>query len=378
MRGEGKIFKHPRSRFLWMRYSCRGKLYRESTGTDDPKKAAKKLKQKLAEVMADRHGITDFVPNSQLRVRDLLDALEADYKLRGAKSIVTVRSHLKPLKEDLGHIRAQELTAERVDQYIQTRMADREAEGKIEKGASAGTVNRETQLLGQAFSLAIQRRKLRSAPQIRRISEKGNERRGFFEKAQFDSVLEHLPDYLKGFARLGYLSGWRKGEIASLTWTDVDMMGKIIRLRPENAKNGTGRVLAIEGELWQIIERQWKMREYKNSDKTVGVSLYIFHRKGSPIGDIRKAWAAACKGAKVEGRLFHDLRRTAVRNMVRAGVPERVAMSISGHKTRAIFDRYNIVSEEDLRQAMAKTQQHLNSLPAEQKVISIQQAGGVQ
>jgi integrase len=136
-------------------------------------------------------------------------------------------------------------------------------------------------------------------------------------------------------------------------------------------------VLALEGELWELIQRQLHTREHENADKTVGISLYIFHRKGSPIGDIRKAWAAACKAANVEGRLFHDLRRTAVRNMVRAGVPERIAMSISGHKTRAIFDRYNIVSEEDLRQAMVKTQQHLSALPAGPEAIPIHQAEGV-
>jgi hypothetical protein len=77
----------------------------------------------------------------------------------------------------------------------------------------------------------------------------------------------------------------------------------------------------------------------------------VFHRDGRPIADFRKAWAER----KSPTRLFHDLRRSGVRNMVRAGVPERVAMEISGHRTRAIFDRYNIVSEADLRTAMQRT-----------------------
>jgi integrase len=127
-------------------------------------------------------------------------------------------------------------------------------------------------------------------------------------------------------------------------------------------------MLALEGELWKVITEQGASREYENPDQTIGVSRYVFHRKGEPIGDIRKSWDAACESAKIEGKIFHDFRRTAVRNMIRAGVPERVAMAISGHRTRAIFDRYNIVSEDDLRTAAKKTNTYLRTVSKQQSI----------
>jgi integrase len=250
-----------------------------------------------------------------------------------------------------------------IDRYIESRKSD---------GAANATVNRETALLSQSFKLAVEQQRLSSAPKIHKLSERENARSGFFEKSDFEALVKHLPKYLENFARFAYASGWRRGELRSLQWANVDTTGRVIRLRADNSKTKVGRVLALAGELWNVIAEQWKLREFRGPNKTAAFSLYVFHRKGEPIGEFRKAWASACKAAQLEGRLFHDLRRTAVRNMVRAGVPERVAMSISGHKTRAIFDRYNIVSEEDLRSAMEKTEQYLKLAPNQQTLTSFQ------
>src|SRR5262249_38025939 len=256
-------------------------------------------------------------------------------------------------------------------------------------------INRETQLLGQAFTLGIERRQIVTAPHIRHLPER-NVRQGFFEKAEFEAVVAHLPEYLQDFSRFAYVCAWRKGQLASLTWADVDRNAGVIIARAENVKNGRAHKIVLEAELAEIIKRRWTAREYKKPDDTAAVSQYVFHRDGAPVGDFRKAWASACKAAglvkpklddndapvtiTVKGeketvmlpsRLFHDLRRSGVRNMVRAGVREGVAMAISGHRTRAVFDRYNITSDEDLRQAMKQTTEHLAVQPVQRKVFSI-------
>jgi integrase len=175
----------------------------------------------------------------------------------------------------------------------------------------------------------------------------------------------------------------------------VDRGAGVIVARAEHVKNGRAHKLVLEGELKEIIERRWTAREYQSSSGP-GIAKYVFHRAGQPIRDPRRAWAAACKAAGlakpkldnqgkpvteiIDGtervvmeptRMFHDLRRSGVRNMVRAGVRETVAMAISGHRTRAIFDRYNITSDEDLREAMRQTQDHLNTQPTALNVVAI-------
>ena len=122
------------------------------------------------------------------------------------------------------------------------------------------------------------------------------------------------------------------------------MRARVVHLRPELPKTAAGQVLPLEGPLWNLFKRRWEGRDLR----------WVFHRDGKPVGDFRKVWRSACTTAGIQ-RIPHDFRRTAARDMVRASMPERVAMELTGHKTQSIFDRYNIVNDEDLRDAMRKT-----------------------
>lgn len=280
-------------------------------------------------------------------------------------------SGLPPPKKDgkprtilqaFGDKRAAAITLKDVGAYVESRLAE---------GAAPATANREVQLLGQALRLAVENKRLVSALKIPRQSEKANVRKGFFERAEFDAVAQALPDDLRDIAEFAYVTSWRRGEILSLRWSDVDREGGEIRLRPEESKNGEGRDVALEGDVKAVIDRRWRGREYQTPSGETALSELVFHRAGNPIVDFRKSWASACKAAGVVGRLFHDLRRSGIRNMVRAGVRESVAMEISGHRTRSVFDRYNITSKKDVREALRKAAQYRKRQPTGSNVRSL-------
>jgi integrase len=348
MRGDGRIFKRKESKAYWIAFYRNGKEIRESAKTESLKQAEKYLRERIAEVRMEARGLHIFIGTAQNRVRinDLLDALVRDHEIRG-KATKKFHSHLKPVRSVFGDMLAVNVMEETIDHVI----ADWQRERR-----SPGTINRELGMLGQAYRLAVSRKKLTAAPIIRQLPAT-MPRQGFFERNEFDSVIQHLPPVLADFSMFGFLTGWRKGEIASLRWEDVDLKGQIIRLRSENSKNGEPRIMGLEGKLLEVIQRREAFRE-TITDQGVKVHAHIFHQDGKPIGEFRRAWLAACKKAKVDGKLFHDLRRTAVRNMIRAGVSEGVAMKISGHKTRSIFDRYNVVSEKDLVEAAQKISEY--------------------
>jgi integrase len=148
-------------------------------------------------------------------------------------------------------------------------------------------------------------------------------------------------------------------EIIPLEWRQVDLKGGEVRLDAGKTKNREGRVFPLTDDLRALLEARHAAHEALR--RTGEICPYVFFRlvangrggpkTAKPIISLNRAWKAACVAAGCPGRIPHDMRRTAVRNMVRRGVPERVAMKLTGHKTRSIFERYNIVSDGDLKTA---------------------------
>jgi len=193
------------------------------------------------------------------------------------------RSHAATLRAYFGTMRTVAVDTATVDAFIKEQR---------EAGKADATVNRYLQVLKQAFLLALDEKKIVSVPKITHLSEEGNARQGFFERADFERVVTNLPAYLQDVARFGYLTGWRRNEILTLSWSDVDMAGGIIRLRPEHAKTGTGRAVVLDATLRALMARR---EETRLSER--GVADLVFHRNGKPIGDFRYAWGNACAAA---------------------------------------------------------------------------------
>ncbi len=220
--------------------------------------------------------------------------------------------------------------------------------------------NRVLEVVRRAYKVAKH-----PATEIRHLSEKGNERKGFFTIEELEKVVKNLPEDLRDFVRFAFATGWRKGEIASLRWSDVEE--GVIRLRGENSKNREARQVVVDGDLIEITKRRRAQRAVETLNGTV-LCKYIFHRGAEPVREFRKSWETACEAAGVD-RLFHDLRRSAVRDMIRSGVSQNIAMRVSGHKTASMFRRYDIASEADLRQAMLSVQKYREA--ERQKVVSM-------
>jgi integrase len=357
-------------------YDNRGRRRQESSGSEKRAEAERTLRQRLK---AKDDGLPVGPEVGKVRFTDAAKDLVTDYQITGKRSIKVAQRRIdKHLTPYFGTMRMVAITTTEIRAFIAKRQKDtvlvRKArrwqspngrwqhDHEVRRPVSNAEINRELTTLKRMFSLAIQAGKLHYKPHIPLLAE-NNTRTGFFELDQFRSVLAHLPEEIQPIVTFAYVTGWRiASEVLPLEWRHVDFTGGEVRLDPGTTKNGDGRVFIMTDDLRALLEAQHV--EHERLKKAGHICPFVFFRlvaderggekKPRRVKAFTKAWKNACRAAGCPGRIPHDFRRTAVRNMVRRGVPERVAMQLTGHKTRSVFERYNIVSNGDLHTAASR------------------------
>jgi integrase len=328
-RGTGSIYQQPGSRFLWVAYSVNGKLVRESSKSEKLTDAQNLLKKRSGEAE------TGNLVTSEVRritVAKLFETLLVEYRNKKQDVVWAKGRWTKHLDPFFGGMRAANVGTRQLAAYIFKRQ---------EEKAANGTINRELSLLQRAFSLGYESDPRTVSHPIRfsRLAE-SEPRSGFIEQKEYDAMAANCPNlFMRTMLALAYTFGFRKSELLSLKVSDVNLLAGTVQLR--DSKNGEPRKVALTDETKKLLTACVTGKGPEDAVFTRG--------KGTKaVADFRGTWDKVTLAAGCAGLLFHDLRRSAVRSMVRAGIPETVCMRISGHKTRNVFDRYNITSERDL------------------------------
>lgn len=336
-----------RGNVWWRKYYVNGRPMRESTGTEKETEAKRFLDGRRGCVATGQ----PILPRAdRIRHEDVEKDLRAHYEASGTRDLGEYTYRVAHLTGFFDGRRIASIGQPDVDAYTTKRQV---------AGAVGSTIRRELGTLRRMLRLAYENGKLMRLP-IFHLPKEGAAREGFVERDQYDAVRRHLAPDLQAAAAIAYTFGWRtQSEVLVLERRQLDLAAGTLRLDPGTTKNDEGRIVCLTPDLKRALAGQ--LERVEALQKRLGrIVPYLFpyltgkKRSGERRRDYRKAWDAACKAAGIAGRYRHDFRRTAVRNMVNAGVPERVAMKLSGHKTRAVFDRYHIVSPGDLQEAARK------------------------
>lgn len=331
----------------WMKFYDCGKPHYQSTGKMEKREALAVMKKTEGKVL---EGHREGLHVLRTRFEDLVELLKQEYSLKVRKTWTRREQHIAHLKKSLGGMRVRTITSDRVQHHINRRQ---------DEGAANATINRELECLHRMMVLGTRCTppKCGPVPHFPKLRE-DNVREGFFEHDEFLALRGAAADHLKLAMTIAYYTGMRQGEIIGpngLKWEQVNLEEGTIRLVAKATKTNTARVIYMTGDFLLVMMKMKELRDQQYPD-----CPSVCHLRGQYIKELKHSWKTACQRVGLEGKTFHDLRRTGIRNLVRAGVPETVAMKISGHKTRSVFDRYNITSEEDLKEAATRLGDYIN------------------
>ena len=350
-RGTGSLRKRAGCKIWIAKFYKEGRPVEVSTGTTIKQEAESFLRERMVDTS---RGVTSPSDIKKIRYGNLRTAFLDHYRTQGLKSLQTLPNGdetvwgLSALDQFFGYPTADvpvtRLTTDAARQFVKQRR---------KQGVGNAFINRSLAALRKMLNLAKQDGKIQIVPYIEFLPEP-KPREGFLKRGQFEPLLAALPENLKPLVTFLYYCGVRLGEAKQIQWSQVDLDAAVIRLESEQTKNSEPRIVPLPDVLIRMLES-------------------VASKDGSVFCDtnLRKSWHKACvevglgKFHEVEGKpydpryegiILHDLRRSAIKNLVAAGVSEKTAMTISGHKTRSVFDRYNIVDENDLKNAMQKVQ----------------------
>jgi integrase len=377
-KGEGGLFKVKGSRFWYAQYyDAHGKQIRTSTGKDVKQEALSVLRHLLGD---NDKGLVPITALRKLSYGELRAGLIANYQEKGNSSLYQTNDGeetiggLKALDSFFGFgtnndgVRFTQITTDAARQF---------AKQRLKEGFSPATINRSLACLRRMLQIAREDSKIQHVPKIRLLKEPPA-RKGFLTIEKFDELLNTLPTHLRPLVLFLYWCGVRLGEAKQIEWSQVDLGVPCIRLEEDQTKNDEARVVplppvlvkilaAVESQTGEVFDATNLRIEWQKACERLGHG-----KRTKQTSNTKNTWYS------YDGLIVHDLRRSAIRNLVNAGVSENVAMKISGHKTRSIFDRYHIVSNEDVLNAMqkvvnatlpAKKEPKRISLPARQRVL---------
>ena len=335
-----------RGQVWWLKYYVNGRPRRESSRTDRFSEAKRMLEERKGRAAA---GLP--VPRRMDRIGydEVADDLRRHYETTGDRDLSEADDRLKQLAKFFAGRRVVDIDGALANRYVERRQ---------EEGRANGTINRELDVLSRMLRFATENNKLLRVPILHKLKE-ADPRKGFCERPAFEAIRRHLRPDLQVALTVAYVFGWRmQSEVLTLTLSQLDLETGTLRLEPGTTKNDDARDVYLTPELQRLLAEQ-VVRVKQLARRLNRIVPYLFPHltgryAGEQLQDFRKSWETASRRAGQVGLLQHDMRRSAVRNLVNAGVAERVAMTMTGHKTRSVFDRYHIVSPADLKEAARK------------------------
>ncbi len=357
-RGQGSVYRPKHSRFWRVKFSVDGRVINLSADTESRREALDVLKAKMLKYST---GIA--ADSRKTTVKDVSEGMLQTWRMldKNPASIEWADRCWRHLLAFFGNMKADAVSSAALRRYAEFRRKEK---------VSNSTINRELAVMQSGYTIAYGETPRRVAQKLSfsRLAEP-KPRQGFIEQAQYLKIAAGCKElFMRTMLALAYTFGFRKGELLSLRVSDVDLFGGTVRLR--TSKNGEPRQINLTAETRNLLAACIAGKS--------GVEP-VFTRGSKAVRYFGRSWDIIAATAGCPGLLFHDLRRSAVRNLVRSGVTEHVAMKITGHKTRSVFLRYDIVDERDLidaakkiESARDKSQISENEQPEAKQSVTIQ------